>query len=151
MARPQQNWGQLTLLTRWASIWIEVSSLCWLGEPVFELCQILLHPNLSLPVEGPFTTVASKHGDVIEWKDFPRYWPFVRGIHLSPVNSPHKGQWHGALMFSLICAGIKGWVNNGEAGDLRCHRTHYDVTIMHYRPISQMFITYCMNIKLYIF
>ena len=21
----------------------------------------------------------------------------------SPVNSPHKGQWHGALMFSLIC------------------------------------------------
>ena len=29
---------------------------------------------------------------------------FVRGIHRSPVNSPHKGQWHGALMFSLICA-----------------------------------------------
>ena len=22
---------------------------------------------------------------------FPRYWPFVRGIHWSPVNSPHKG------------------------------------------------------------
>ena len=30
------------------------------------------------------------------------YWPFVRGIHRSPVNSPYKGQWHGALMFSLI-------------------------------------------------
>ena len=44
------------------------------------------------------------HGDVIKWKYFPRYWPFVRGIHRSPVNSPHKGQWHGALMFSLICA-----------------------------------------------
>ena len=44
------------------------------------------------------------HDDVINWKHFPRYWPFVRGIHLSPVNSPHKGQWHGALMFSLICA-----------------------------------------------
>ena len=44
------------------------------------------------------------HDDVIKWKHFPRNWPFVRGIHLSPVNSPHKGQWRGALMFSLICA-----------------------------------------------
>ena len=46
------------------------------------------------------------HDDVIEWKHFPRYWPFVRGIHRSPVNSPHKGQWRGALMFSLICVWI---------------------------------------------
>ena len=47
--------------------------------------------------------VAAMHDDVIKWKHFPRYWPFVRGIHRSPVNSPHKGQWRGALMFSLIC------------------------------------------------
>ena len=59
------------------------------------------------------------HDDVIKWKLFPRYWPFVRGIHRSPVNSPHKGQWRGALMFSLIYAWINDWVNNGEAGDLR--------------------------------
>ena len=68
------------------------------------------------------------HDDVIKWKHFPRYWPFVRGIHRPTVNSPHKGQWCGALMFSLICAWIYGWVNNREAGDLRCHRAHYDVT-----------------------
>ena len=43
------------------------------------------------------------HDDVTIWKHFPRYWPFVRGIHRSPVNSPHKSQWCGALMFSLIC------------------------------------------------
>ena len=48
----------------------------------------------------------------------------------SPVNSPHKGQWRGALKFSLICARINGWVNNGEAGDLRHHRAHYDVIVM---------------------
>ena len=48
----------------------------------------------------------------------------------SPVNSPHKGQWRGALMFSLICAWINGWVNNHEAGDLRRHRAHYDVTVI---------------------
>ena len=58
---------------------------------------------------------------------FPRYWSFVRRIHRSPANSPHKGQWHGALMFSLICALNNGWVHNREAGDLRPHRTHYDV------------------------
>ena len=70
------------------------------------------------------------HDDVIKWKRFPRNWPFVRGIHRSPVNSPHKGQWRGALMFSLICVWINDWVNNREAGDLRRHRGHYDVIVM---------------------
>ena len=60
----------------------------------------------------------------------PRYWPFVRGIHRSPVNSPHKGQWRGTLMCSLICAWIDGWVNNREAGNLRHHRAHYDVMVI---------------------
>ena len=45
-------------------------------------------------------------------------------------NSPHKGQWSGALMFSLICVRINDWVNNGEAGDLIRHRAHYDVIVM---------------------
>ena len=76
-------------------------------------------------------TETDRHDDVIKWKHFPRYWPFVRGIHRSPVNSPHKGQWRGALMFTLICARINGWVNNCEAGDLRCNRAHYDVIVMH--------------------
>ena len=61
---------------------------------------------------------------------FPRYWPFVRGIHRWPVNSPHKCQRRGVLMFSLICAWINGWVNNRETGDFRRHRAHYDVTVM---------------------
>ena len=73
---------------------------------------------------------AQVHDNVIKWKHFPRYWPFVRGIHRSPVNSPHKGQWRGASMFSLICAWINGWVNNREAGDLRRYHAHYDVTVM---------------------
>ena len=48
----------------------------------------------------------------------------------SPVNSPHKGQWREALMFTLICARINGWVNNREAGDSRRYRAHYDVIVM---------------------
>ena len=42
----------------------------------------------------------------------------------------HKGQWRGALMFSLICVWINGWVKNREVGDLRRHRAHYDVIVM---------------------
>ena len=68
--------------------------------------------------------------DVIKWKYFPRYWPFVRGINRSPVNSLHKGQWRRALMFSFICVWINGWVNSREADDLKRHRAHNDVTVM---------------------
>ena len=77
------------------------------------------------------------HDDVIKWKHFPRYWPVVRGIHRSPVNSWHKGQWCGALMISLICDWINNWVkNNREAGDLIRHHAHYDVIVMKYSEES---------------
>ena len=68
--------------------------------------------------------------DVIKWKHFPRYWPFVRGIQRSPGNSPLKDPWRTTLMFTLICARINGWVNNREAVDLRRHRAHCDVIVM---------------------
>ena len=55
-----------------------------------------------------WTDICRNHDDVIKWKHFPRIWPFVRGIHRSPVYSPYNGQWRGALVFSLICAWIKG-------------------------------------------
>ena len=75
------------------------------------------------------------HDDVIKWKPFPRYWTFMRIIRRSPVNSPHKGQWQGALMFSLIYVCINGWVNNREAGDLRRHRAHCEVSVMVSHPL----------------
>ena len=65
-----------------------------------------------------------------EMETFLRYWPFVRGICRTLVNFPCKGQWRGALMFSLTCTWINDWVNNSEAGDLRCHCTHYDIIVM---------------------
>ena len=77
-----------------------------------------------------YSQLLSFHDDVIKWKHLPRYWPFVRGIHQSPVNSPRKGQWREALVFSLIYVWINGWVKNREAGDFRCYRAHYDVTVM---------------------
>ena len=74
--------------------------------------------------------ISNFHDDVIKWKHFPRYWPYVRGIHRSSVNSPHKGQLHGALMFSFVRACTNGWSNNRDAGDLRRHRGHHDATVM---------------------
>ena len=54
----------------------------------------------------------------------------LRWIPRWTVNSPHKGQWRGALMFSLICAWIKHWVNSRVAVDLRRHRAPHDVNVM---------------------
>ena len=86
------------------------------NSPTYHLDQwFKLHQNLCLGVPH-------RHDEVIKRKHFPRYWPFVRGIHRSPVNSPHKGQRRRALMFPLICTRINGWVNNGEAGDMRRYR-----------------------------
>ena len=48
----------------------------------------------------------------------------------SPVNSPHKDQWRGALMCSLICTWTNGRANNRDAGDLRRRRANYDVAVM---------------------
>ena len=78
-----------------------------------------------------YMSINVEHDDVIKWNHFPRYWPFVGGIHRSPVNSSHKSQWRGALMFPLICAWINGWANNREVGDMRRRRTHYYVTVMY--------------------
>ena len=81
----------------------------------------------------------SHHGDhekpptpthVMKWKHFPHYRSFVREIHRSPLDFPRKGQWRGALLFSLICVWTNGWTNHGEAGDLRRHCSHHDVTEM---------------------
>ena len=89
--------------------------------------------------------VSPSHYDIIKWNHIPRYWPFVKRIHRSSVESPHKGQWRGALMFSLICAWTKGSTNNRIAGDLWRHRAHYDVTVMlwHITYTLPVYLEFC--------
>ena len=77
--------------------------------------DVFIKLNLKFPWTPP--------DDIIKWKHFPFYCPFVRGINRSPVNSSLKGQLRGALMFSLIFAWTNGRVNNRHAGD-------YDATVM---------------------
>ena len=66
---------------------------------------------------------ALHHDDVIKWKHFPRYWPFVQGIHRSPVTQRPMTRGFDVFLGN-------GWVNNREAGDLRRYCAHYDVTVM---------------------
>ena len=101
------------------------------------ICFVYMSAAISVFISiDTLSSTFRQRDDVIKWKNFPRNWPFVQGIHWSPVNYPHKGQWSGALMLSLICARINGWVNNGEAGDLRRYRAHYDVIAMKKSPLS---------------
>ena len=69
----------------------------------------------------------------------------------SPVTAQRYGLWRGALMFSMICTWINGWVNNREAGDLIRHRAHYDVTAMnsaHILASARALSVYNMMLKM---
>ena len=93
--------------------------------------------------------ICCKHDDVT----FSASLAFVRGIHWSPMNSPHKGQWHRALIF-FICVWINGWVNNREAGDLRRHCADYDVTVVIKDIPPQFILKLTSNLfvaKMYVF
>ena len=105
---------------------ISIITICWETAPAvsMQLSNLLLGN----------TSWGSLHHYISWWRHqmetFSALLAICAGNHRSPANSPHKGQWRGALMFSLICARINGWVNNGETGDLRSHRAHYDVIVM---------------------
>ena len=100
---------------------LECIAIYFMFNLMMFLCKmptILSGPNVSIIYSSGTNHRALQHDDVIKWKHFRHNWPFVRVIHRSTVNSTHKGQWRGALMFSLICTWINGWINNREAGDL---------------------------------
>ena len=84
------------------------------------------------------------HDGVIKWNQFPRYWPFVREIHRSPVNSLHIGQWRGALMFSFICAlnkrlSTQSWAWWFEMPSRSLWRHCNDIRVWLYSLIKQTF------------
>ena len=65
-------------------------------------------------------------------------------LALCAGNSPVPGQFPAqrpmvwSFDVSLMCTRINGWVNNGEAGDLKRHRAHYDSIVM-----KEMIRFYC--------
>ena len=133
---------------KWRPCCLGLNVLTWIKNYILHfLCGVITHPfpNSDGVLGKPALQLGhGLHDDVIKWKHFPRYWPFVRGIHRSPLNSPHKGQWRGALMFTLICVWINGCVNSREAGDLRRYGAHYDVTVMDHYVIKVL----CMGVNI---
>ena len=113
----REGWKKRTGMTAWQTEGRGNLEVIWLLNTRF-LCKLISYVTMT------------SHDDVIKWKHFPRYWHFVRGIHRSPVNFPHKGHWREALMLSLVCEWIDDLVNNRETGDLKRHRAHYDVIVM---------------------
>ena len=116
---------QRTMVRSWKSIWF-CNLGPFLGTQTKTIKAFFIHCE-----EDPLCVFGNiLHDDVIKWKHFPRYWPFVRGIHRSPVNSPHKARDAERWYFLWSPPWINGWVDNREAGDLRRHRTQYDVIVM---------------------
>ena len=103
----------------------------------------LMYNNVETTKTCP-VTCTHRFGALCSWwrhqmETFPRYWPCVREIHRSPANSPHKGQWRGALIFSLIYEWTNVWVNNWNTGDLRRNRAHCYVTVKFWRDYNTSF------------
>ena len=120
------------------TIWVWFHKCVLLQNVSNSTCTQIIHRYSFWPVASVYKEIACvspgctgwNHDDVIKWNHFLRYWPFVRGSHPSSVKSPHKGQWRGALMFSLICAGTNCSANYREANGLGRHRVDLDVTVM---------------------
>ena len=126
------------------------------GKTVFLIetapSHLLEFPFIHSPIR-----LFQSHDDLNKWKHFRWYWPFVRGIHRSPMDSPHKGQWSGALMISLFCAWKNGWANTRDAGDLRHHIflsiklsykvTWYDHHSTQIRPPEHSMWTPCFSLR----
>ena len=110
-----------------------------MGFGVFRICHRALdvqfgEAEIDSPVIGTVSQISFQRQIEKSWwrhqmETFSALLALWAG-HRSPVSYPHKGQWRGALMFSLICTLINAWVNNREAGDLIRHRAHYGVIII---------------------
>ena len=102
------NWTLVQVMARYRQATSHYLSQCW--------------PRSMLPYDATWW----RH----QMETFSALLALCAGNSPVPVNSPHNGQWRGALMFALICIWINDWVNIREAGDLRRHRGHFDVNVI---------------------
>ena len=109
--------------------WGSVSS----GDPAATLVTWLWVRMVNTACDG----LIHMHDDVIKWKHFLRGWPYVRGIYRSPVNSPPKGQWRGALMFFFDLRRNTRLNKQSRRWYLIRHRGHYYVIEMYVRLLRK--------------
>ena len=95
--------------------------------------------KVQMPFPGKsswFFMMTSSNGNI--FRVIGLLWGEFTGHQLISLK---KGQWRGALMSFFICAWTSAWVNNRDAGDLRRHRAHYDVTVIFYTFSNQPLVT----------
>ena len=64
------------------------------------------------------------HDMIMTWQWFPHYWPYVRGIHGSLLDSADKGPVTVTLIFPLLLAWISCWTNRRVVSAFRWHDAH---------------------------
>ena len=145
------KWVRFILLSHELAQWGLNKLVCWAISIQISLIFVTKDPTDKQPSLGQYWSILLAHICVIRprWRHqmetFPRYWPFLWGIHRWPVDSPHKGQWRGALMLSLICSLNKRLSKQSWGWCLRRHRAHYDVIVM---PQSFCYIDQCIEVGL---
>ena len=126
------------------TVWVTLLYLTTYGVPLYTKKSLIDDVNRNDNLISLFGKSWVKPNQLLKPKSNQRWWRCVSTLDIfmmtssnvslfrvtGPVNSSHKGQWRGALMFSLICAWINSWVNNREASDLRRNRARYNVTVM---------------------
>ena len=82
---------------------------------------------------GGVSSDLRRHDEVIKWKHFPFYWPFVWGNPPVTGGFPPQRPVTRSFDVSLICTWTNCWANNRDVGDVIRHRAHYDVTVVPWR------------------
>ena len=145
VTRPQGMNTHLPVMHDWCKCITSLSNFiqiyhisCHLGILHRATIHIIIMRNLTKVYHMSSLELYPDH-DVIKWKHFPRYWPFVweftgnGWIFLTKASDAELR----CFIFILSAPWINGWVNNHKAGDLRCHRAHYDIIVMTSHDLSR--------------
>ena len=124
----------------WITLWVESAGDQWIPFTKDQHCGKRFHALMQtwhqqfgylMLLQEPMEVVLSIPWWRHQMEAFSALLALCEGNHpLVTGGSPYKGQWCGALMFSLICAWTNDWANNRDAGDLRRQDAHYNVTVM---------------------
>ena len=95
------------------------------GQWLISRNQLSIKPltnwSLATPHSSPMSECwhrwVTYYCDVMIWKHFPHYWPFVRRIHRSPANQ--TGPVMRRFGFHFVLRWTRFWTSNAMTGDLR--------------------------------
>ena len=84
--------------------------VCIISYVIYVSRSVIRHKQYRVVIRKPKSLIVYANVSAAAYDD-DMMMPPNGIISRSSVNSLHKGQWRGPLMFSLICAWINGWVN----------------------------------------